>query len=138
MSRTPTFSLLILLLAAFALPGCYRTTFAYNDRVQAQVIEESRNFWLFGLIGPDAPYRADRLCPSGVASVETYASFGNLCLGTITVGIYSPRTVRVACAAGNVHNFYLNEEDEVVAHELVDASSGESILVDDRTSGEVF
>ena len=138
MSRTTTLSLIVVLLAAAILPGCLRTTFAYNDRAQANVTEETRAFWLYGLLGPDAPFRADRLCPSGVASVETYASVGNICLSAITAGIYSPRTIRVACSAGSAHNFYLNEEDEVIAHEFVDASTGESIIVDDRLSGEVF
>jgi len=118
-----------LLIAMTALTGCFRTSFTYSDRGAAAVTEDTQKFLVFGLIGPDKPFRADQLCPSGVAGVETYATFGNTCVGACTLNIYTPRTVKVTCAAGGAHNFYLDQENNVLAHETIDAS-GESVVED--------
>ena len=114
--------LAVLMLALPALTGCFRSTFSYSDRGAASVTEESQQFLLNGLIGPNVPYRADKLCPGGVSSVEMYQSLGNGCLGILTFAIYTPRTVQVTCAAGGAHNFYIDDQDNVLAHEIVDAS----------------
>lgn len=119
--------LAVLLMAMTALTGCFRTSFNYNDRGASSVTEESQKFLLFGLVGPKKPYRADKLCPSGVAGVETYATFGNMCIGACTLNIYTPRTVKVTCAAGGAHNFYLDDQDNVVAHEFIDAAGNSSV-----------
>lgn len=122
----------VLLLAAFlmamtALTGCYRTSFNYSDRGASSVTEESQKFLIGGLIGPKKPYRADKLCPSGVAGVETYSSFGNGCIGACTLNIYTPRMVKVTCAAGGAHNFYLDNADDVLAHEFVDTAGNSTV-----------
>lgn len=119
-----------LLIAMTAMTGCFRTSFVYTDRGSASVTEESQKFLVFGLIGPDKPYRADKLCPSGVAGVETYGTFGNMCIGMCTLNIYTPRTVKVTCASGGAHNFYLDENDNVLAHEHIDAETGQSVVED--------
>ncbi len=116
-----------LLMAMTALTGCFRTSFTYSDRGASSVTEESQKFLIFGLIGPKKPYRADKLCPSGVAGVETYASFGNMCIGACTANIYTPRMVKVTCAAGGAHNFYLDDTDNVLAHEFVDAAGHSTV-----------
>ncbi len=116
-----------LLVALTALSGCYRTTFMYTDRAGGAVTEKKQAFWLGGLIGPNKPYRADQLCPAGIAGVETYATFGNACINTCSGGIYAPRTVKVTCAAGGAHNFYLDESDQVLGHEYVD-ESGQTVV----------
>ena len=76
--------------------------------------------------------RTDQLCPSGVAGVETYATFGNGCIGKCTLGIYAPRTIKVTCSAGGAHNFYLDKNDNVLAHETI-TPDGET-TVEDFTS----
>jgi len=116
-----------LIFAMIAMTGCFRTSFDYTDRAGAQVTEQSQTFLVFGLIGPGKPFRADKLCPGGVAGVETYATFGNMCIGTCTANIYTPRTVKVTCAAGGAHNFYLDNNDQVLAHEFVDANGQSSV-----------
>lgn len=127
--------LLTLLMAVATLSGCYKTSFAYNNmRPSGDVTEESRTHLLFGLVAPDRAYRADRVCPGGVQSVEYYASFGNMCLSCLTINIYTPRTVKVTCAAGGAHNFYLNEQDQVVAHESIDPVTGQSTVEDFSSS----
>ena len=121
--------LAVLLLLLFAgLTGCMRNTFEYTDRAPGQIIEEGRTFYIAGLIdGNDGPVRAHELCPNGVQAVETIHTVGNMCIGCVTLSIYTPNTVRVTCASGAAHNFYLDENDEVVAHETVDAQTGEVV-----------
>lgn len=125
----PALLIAMMLFAMLVTTGCFRTQFTYSDRAPSTVTEESQKFLLFGLVGPKKPYRADKLCPSGVAGVETYATFGNTCIGMCTLNIYVPRTVKVTCAAGGAHNFYLDNQDNVLAHEYVDPN-GHSVLED--------
>ena len=126
------FLLAALLIAMTVLSGCYRTSFTYTDRGAAAVTEDSQKFFVNGLVGPKKPFRADQLCPSGIAGVETYATFGNGCIGKCTLGIYAPRTIKVTCSAGGAHNFYLDENDNVLAHETI-TPDGET-AVEDFTS----
>lgn len=123
--------LLGVLLALIPMTGCMSTNFAYTNASPGDVTEESRTFMFFGLSSPDKPYRADKVCgDKGVQSVETYSSFGNSCVSCLTLQIYTPRTVKVTCASGSAHNFYLDEQDKVVAHEIVDAKTGQSVSED--------
>lgn len=127
MKRALLFATLII--GMLAMTGCYRTSFTYPDKSGGQISEQKQNFFIGGLIGPKKPFRADELCPSGVAGVETYATFGNACIGMLCA-IYTPRTVKVTCAAGSAHNFYLDEDDNLLAHEYVDGESGERVVED--------
>ena len=125
--------LLCTLLAALAaLSGCYKTNFIHGDRPITAPLSVSQSFYLFGLIGPDMPTRADRLCPAGVARIQTQASFVDSLISFVTLGIYSPRTVQVFCAAGRTHNFYLDDQDRLIGHEIVGAD-GQRELVDINT-----
>ncbi|MBP47703.1 MAG: hypothetical protein CMH53_07175, partial [Myxococcales bacterium] len=42
------------------------------------------------------------LCPSGVAMIDAHISFLDGFIGALTVGVYTPKTVVVVCAAGDV------------------------------------
>ena len=124
--------LLLALTALVSLSGCMQSSFVYTNATPGDVTEESRGFLFYGLSGPDKPYRADKICGAkGVASVETYASFGNQCIGCLTLAIYTPHTVRVTCGTGTAHNFYLDENERVVAHEVIDNNQS---VVEDFTS----
>ncbi len=116
-----------LLCALMPLTGCYKSTFVYSSKAPtANTMEETRSYGFFGLSKPDKPFRADAVCgASSVAKVEQFASFGNSCLTAITLNIYTPRTIRVTCGSGQAHNFYLDEHDTVLAHEQVDAQTGD-------------
>jgi hypothetical protein len=109
-----------LVLLATSTTGCYRQTFKYENKTPAATTEVNRGFLLWGLVAPDNPVKAFEICPSGVAQVEVVHTFGNQLLGCITAGIYSPNTVRVSCAGGSAHNFYLDEDEEVVGYEGFD------------------
>ena len=121
------------LLAALVLStGCYKTSFVYEGATELNTIEESRTFMFGGLSSPDKPVRADQLCGGNPpVKVETYRSFGNGCIGTLTLCIYTPQTVRVTCGQGVAHNFYLDSDEQVVAHEIIE---GDQSAVEDFSS----
>ena len=56
--------------------------------------------WIFGLV-PAKEIDVSQQCPRGVAVVETQQSFLNGLVGALTIGIYTPQTVRVTCASGS-------------------------------------
>jgi hypothetical protein len=49
---------------------------------------------------PATPIDARAQCPSGIATVETQTSFANGLLGILTIGIWTPQTATITCAAG--------------------------------------
>lgn len=104
--------------------GCMRNTFDYPNRSSdGREIEERRAFLIAGLVDRnDGPVVAHRLCNGPVKSVETVHTLGNFCVSCITLQIYTPNTVRVTCASGAAHNFYLDEDDLIVGHEAFDES----------------
>lgn len=114
-------------IALLGLTGCMKHTFTYPDRqADGRVMTESSKFYVFGLIdGDDRPISAYNLCNGPVKSVETYQTFGDALIGCVTLQIYTPNTVAVRCASGVAHNFYLDEDDTVVMHEVWDEESGE-------------
>lgn len=121
----------IFLIALTASSGCYKTTFMHGDRQpSADVTEETRTYAFFGMSSPSRPYRADKICPGGVAHVETYTSVGNSFITIIALGglIYGASTVKVTCAVGNAHNFYLDAQDRVLAYEATDEDTGKTIV----------
>lgn len=117
----------LLAIALSGLSGCLSNVFEYPDRqADGRVMEEGRAFYLFGLIdGNDGPVLAHELCNGPVKSVETVHTLGNMCISCVTLNIYAPNTVVVECASGEAHNFYLDENDSVVGHELIDSETGE-------------
>ncbi len=56
------------------------------------------NTWIFGLVEAQ-PIDVRAQCPDGVATVTTEQSFANGLVGAVTLGIYTPVHVTVACAA---------------------------------------
>lgn len=112
--------MIVLLAAVTFVTGCFSTTFSYTNKSPGRTEDVGRTFLIRGLVDLNDPLRAYELCPEGVQSVQTVHTFGDGFLGCITAGIYTPNTVRVTCAAGSAHNFYLNESDEVVAQQSFD------------------
>jgi hypothetical protein len=55
--------------------------------------------WLWGLV-PAGAIDVTQQCASGIATVETQMSFMNGLVGVLTLGIYTPRDVKVTCASG--------------------------------------
>ena len=126
-------TILLLAAAVTLLAGCWKTTFVYNKGVPGRVEEVGRTFMLLGLIDRNDPLRAYELCPEGVKSVEKVHTFGDGLLTCLTLTIYSPNTIRVTCKGGAGHNFYLDEDDELIAQQRFDEDGslvGEPITSD--------
>ena len=105
--------------------GCMNNTFDYPDReADNRVVEERQTFYVGGLIGDDEMLNAHEMCNGPVKSVETMSTVVDTCIGCISFNIYTPNTVNVQCASGEAHNFYLDEDDSVVGHEVYDSESG--------------
>jgi len=87
------------LLAAFCtLPACYHATIETSATPSTTTIEKSfASSWIYGLVPPSTVETAAK-CTSGVAKVETQISFLNGLVNVLTLGIYSPMSLKVTCA----------------------------------------
>lgn len=72
------------------------------------------NTFVFGLVAaPEIDVSAE--CPGGIARVETMQSVPNSLVGIITLGIYTPQTAMITCAANRSGSLNLNGERVVAA-----------------------
>jgi hypothetical protein len=93
-------SIVVILLSGVLAAGCYHATVETGLTPSTVVIEESfASCWIYGLV-PPSPIAAQAKCTNGVAKVETEHSFVNQLVGFITLGIYTPMSIKVTCAAG--------------------------------------
>lgn len=111
----------VLLAAVTFLTGCFSTTFSYSNRAPGRTEDVNRTFLIRGVVNSNDPLRAFEVCPEGVASVEVVHTFVDGLLGCVTLQIYTPNTVRVTCQGGVAHDFYLDENDEVIAQQSYDS-----------------
>ena len=92
---------LLLCLLALGLVGCASVTATPDQmpKTAAQpTYEESIDFFLWGLTPSSHFVDLNEVCPGGnVRQVQAQTTFVNGLLGTITLGIYSPRTIKVWC-----------------------------------------
>jgi hypothetical protein len=83
-----------------ALSGCAIQKFDFVDGPikTSPSFDDSQTFWVGG-IGQSAEIDAAKVCgsPTKVVSIETQQTGGDVALALITVGIYSPRHIRVTC-----------------------------------------
>lgn len=94
--RTCAFALLFPVLASTA---CYHAT--VETGATPSTVEISKSFassWIYGLVPPSTVETAAK-CPDGVAKVQTKLSFLNQLVGVLTLGIYTPMSITVTCAA---------------------------------------
>lgn len=88
--------------------------------------EKSQAFWLSGF-GGFAELNAQQICKDKtVERVETFWSFTDGFFNVMTIGIYTPRTVRVYCA----ETVYKKKELEEVARNAATAATKQTL---DRT-----
>src|SRR5262245_37984527 len=89
---------------ALALSACTTHQIHYSNPTAAAggaAHKERQSFFLWGLVG-GAPVDLTRVCPNGVAAIDSMASFGDQLFALATAGIYSPMSVNVQCAGGPV------------------------------------
>ncbi len=84
------------LAALFLTAGCYRATVETGFAPSFDKHSQWVHSWVFGLIPPQV-VQAEKVCPRGVAVVETRHSFLNQVVAGLTAGIYTPITVTVTC-----------------------------------------
>ena len=89
-----------LLAAAVVLStACFHQTMHSGLTPSTTVVEKQFvATWLWGIV-PATPIDTRQSCPSGVATVETQQTFMNGFVGVLTLGIYSPQSVRITCAS---------------------------------------
>ena len=81
--------------------ACYRQVIQTGRTPAATVIDRPwTHTWLWGLV-PAAPIDVTSQCRSGIATVVTEQSLLNGVVTALTLGIYSPRHVTIACATGS-------------------------------------
>ena len=90
----------LLISMALALCGC--ATQRFDVRTPATpypALDDAQTFWIGG-VGQDQELDATRVCGSStkVVRVEMEKTAGNIGVSLLTLGVYSPRQVRVYCA----------------------------------------
>jgi hypothetical protein len=91
--------LVLVAAAALALTGCAVQRFDLQPATQdAAAYNDSQSFWIGG-IGQSEEIDAAKVCGGAkkVQRVETQVTAGNIGLTVVTLGIYSPRQIRVFC-----------------------------------------
>lgn len=92
----------MLAIGALAFPGCASVSFVRNPGTELSTeaaYTASAPFFFLGLVGGPQELYADRIClERGVDQIETVYSAQNFLSTLFTVGVYSPRTVRVWCS----------------------------------------
>ena len=92
---------LIVGLVTVLVGGCYHATVETGAAPSEQVVERCcAAAFLGGLVAPK-PVKAEAACSHGVARVETSRSFSNVVFTVLTVGLYSPMSMRITCAAAD-------------------------------------
>jgi Bor protein len=90
----------LLVSAALVSGACYKVTYVNPGTAPSGVVQGTKgHFLIFGIVGT-AEIHAEAMCPGGVHQVVSKESFIDLLLGAITIGIYTPRTYEIECAAG--------------------------------------
>jgi hypothetical protein len=90
----------LLIAPVIVISGCAIQKFDFTDGpVKASpTLDESQTFWVAG-VGQSTEIDAAKVCgaPSNIVSIETQQTGGDVALSLITLGIYSPRHIRVTC-----------------------------------------
>lgn len=83
----------------FVSVGCYHATVETAATPSPVMIEQGfASSWVYGLVPPSTVETAAK-CPNGPAKIETQISFVNGLVGALTLGIYTPMSIKVTCAA---------------------------------------
>jgi hypothetical protein len=91
---------LLALLMVMAMTGCATQRFEVQPSLaqEAASYDDSQTFWVAG-IGQKEEIDAAKVCGGAkkVARTETQLTPGNIGLAIVTIGIYTPRQIRVYC-----------------------------------------
>jgi hypothetical protein len=86
-------------LALLVLPACYHAIVETGRPAGSTVVMKPWvATWVYGIV-PAKEISVAAECPSGIAKVETQQTFVNGLVGLVTLGIYTPQTATITCAA---------------------------------------
>ncbi len=88
------------LVCALAMTGCYRTTASNPGQSPADVHTATGHLFVYGIVGEVEIDVRDYCGDRPVAELRTSGNALTLLATIATFGVYSPRRVRVVCAAG--------------------------------------
>lgn len=85
-------------LAALALAGCANQRFDLRPSDAVPTQTQTHSFWVSG-IGQSKVEDAAKVCgnASKVARIEMQQTAPNVLIGAVTLGIYTPREMRITC-----------------------------------------
>lgn len=119
--------------------GCYHQVVDTGLSPGAQKVEKPWTAtWIFGIV-PATPIDVRSTCRSGVAFVDTQMTFANGLVSALTLGIFTPRSVVITCAAqssasGSLHLNVASSDaaalgDALVRAEEMSRTSGHGVYV---------
>lgn len=117
MNRT-SLVLAALLIGVVMTSGCYSHTYRTGPRpARAEADYHAwQNHIIAGLVTLSDDVSLQAICPNGAAVIHNRVTFVNGLVGAITLGIYTPTTVRIWCAG---------ERGQAELHEVeIDISKG--------------
>lgn len=96
--------IILFILLAISLAGCASVT-ATPDHMpktaSVPTFEERKHFYLWGLTPSSRYVDVAEVCGDrDVRQIEAQTTFTDGLLGLITLGIYSPRTIKIWCMSG--------------------------------------
>jgi hypothetical protein len=126
------------LAALVCLPACYNATVTTGRPASGQTVSVPwAHGFLFGLV-PPAVVDVSTRCPNGVAQVSTQQSFLNMLANGLTLGLYTPMTITVACAsAGSADAGRVIVVPRGGGRMEIEAALGEAVRVSDETHAPV-
>jgi hypothetical protein len=84
----------------FGSAACFHATIETGATPSTTMISKQwAPGFVWGLVPPSTVETAAK-CPNGVAKVETQLTFLNQLVEFVTIGIYTPMSIEVTCAAG--------------------------------------
>ena len=89
---------LLLLGLGIGNSGCFHTRVVNRDTPPGQTHETKGRIFLWGLASSSSAHvKTGKKCPNGIARVESERTFGDGLFGLVTLGIYTPVTIRYTC-----------------------------------------
>lgn len=99
----------IVLAFGLVFSGCYHQVVQTGRTPGPTTVEKPWTAtWLWGIV-PATPIDVTQNCPGGIATVETKLTFMNGLVSALTLGIYTPRDVKVTCASGTARGTGMKE-----------------------------
>jgi hypothetical protein len=117
MSRRP-----VLLLGLLFSGACYHAPLETGTTPVAPLVERDSMFWVDALVPVD-PVETAVSCPMGVSQVETHHSVLDVVANVLTLGLYTPMTITVACGTAGRTNLPTVRGSSDVAASVAEAAA---------------